>query len=292
MKLNSFILLCIVLSLCHLQHTHAQSSSPYIEIRSLIQQGEFDKAKDNIDNALKNNLGDAELYFLLGYTHLKLIDEVSVFKKRRHSNDGREALEKAIFLNPQHTKAYKELSDFYFYAPSIVGGNRDKAFQIIDQIQPFDPYHYNILKGDLYANDGKIEMALSYFQNAKEEYPDSLLPLLKVGFYLKESGKFEESISTFRHALKTDSNYYLSYYHIGAAGLEGNIQKEGSIESFHKYIAFSLQNDSLYVEHAWHRIGMLYESQGNRLEAKYSYQKSLEYNSRYSPALNALGKLK
>jgi len=291
MRFISIMILSTVLSLGNFIQGIAQKNIVYNEIRSLIQSGEYHKAKHTIETALENNRDDADLFFLLGYTNLKLVDEVSIFKKRRYAGEGRKALENAIALDPHHTKAHKELSDFYLYAPSIVGGDRGKAVQLIDQIQPFDPYHFYIIKGDFYVNDGNLKESLNYFQIVKQEYPDSLLPKLKVGFYLREMGKFEESISIFKEALKTDSTYYLSYYHIGAAGLEGGIKTEESISNFRKYIAYAVQVDSQYVEHAWYRIGQLYEVQGNSLAAKKSYQKSIKYNSEYGPALNRIEKL-
>lgn len=270
----------------------AQQKDSLREIKNYINKEEFQDAKKLLDKEVKDNPYDPELRYLYGITLIQLVDHVSVFKKLSLAKKGRKELEKAIELKPNYVQARKELSDFYLYSPGIAGGNKKKALSIIESIKAFDLYRYHLYKGDYYMEEEQYDNARNIFIEAEKIFPDSLAPIAKAGLSYRRSGLYRESAQYFQRAIEMDSTYYLGYFHVGLAGLLGEFEIDKSIKYFHIYINYAEANNKRYLDHAYYRVGMLYELKKNIPEAKRNYEKSLEINAEYRRANEALKKLK
>ncbi|MEP1307667.1 MAG: tetratricopeptide repeat protein [Balneola sp.] len=269
----------------------SQKKVLYEEVQALIDNSEFNDAKKTLEKNLKTYPDDAELHFLYGYTLIQMVGEISIFKKISYAKKGRDQYIKAIELDPKLIKAHKELSDYYLYSPGIVGGNTNKALQVIEGIKPHDPFKYLIYKGDFYSERENYEEANKIFLSAIEQYPDSLAPLAKTGLSYRRLEEYQKSADYFRKAIDMDSTYYLGYFHLGLAGLLGEFDLDKSISFFEIYIEQAVAGDQRYLDHANYRIGMIYELKNNVELAKTYYQRSLAVNPEFERAKEALEKL-
>ncbi len=283
-----FFLICVSLFTFEIQ---AQQTDRYREAQHLIDNSEFKKAKGILEKNLKIFPTDAELYYLYGYVLIQLVDEASIFKKLSYAKKGRDQYIRAIELDPKLIKAYKELSDYYLYSPSIAGGNTVKALEIIEEIKHHDIFLYHLYKGDFYMAEEDYKKANEIFMNTVNLYPDSLAPLAKTGLSFRRLEDYRMSAEYFERAIQLDSTYYLGYFHIALAGLLGEFDLDESISNFEKYIEQAGSVDQRYLDHAFYRIGMIYELKNDASTAKQYYERSLEINPDFERAKEALKKL-
>jgi tetratricopeptide (TPR) repeat protein len=271
--------------------TFSQTSDINQEIRNLIQNERYDQAKSLLETAIKKRPADADLHYLLGVANLRLLDHVSLFKKLTLAEQGSESLAEAIRLDPNHMKAYKELSEYYYFAPRIAGGNKEKSLQLIEKLKTTHAFHYFIYKGDYFVQSDNIGEALANYGQAHATYPDSLLPILKLGYYSRETKQYDTALEYYRKALEVDSTKHITYYHLGQTYLESGESVESAIYNFEKFIDHSLITDSLFVEHAYYRIGTIYELNDECNVAMQAYNRAITFNKSYAPAIKAIKNL-
>ncbi|MBO6557654.1 MAG: tetratricopeptide repeat protein [Pseudomonadales bacterium] len=91
------------------------------------QAGAFSDAADTLDTLHEAYPGDADAWYLQALVNLSLVQEVSLFKKVGMAKQTLAAFEEAVKLDPNHINARYGIFAFYANAPSIAGGDLEKA---------------------------------------------------------------------------------------------------------------------------------------------------------------------
>jgi len=136
--LSSIFSLCLLAAVTKV----AAGQSDPDQIRQLVDGQRYAEAEQRLESALETNPDDPQLLLLQGITLLQRTGEVSLLKKMGYSRRGRQALERAVALDPALIEAWKELSDFYYYAPAIAGGSRSKSLEMLETVRALDEAYY------------------------------------------------------------------------------------------------------------------------------------------------------
>jgi tetratricopeptide (TPR) repeat protein len=149
----------------------AAASDP--ALRALIDAGHWKRARAALEPRVKANPSDAEAVALLSrvrhaYGDLdgalplaeaavrldpKVADyhwalaqvlgdqaqHASIFRQLGLAKRFRQEAEQAIALDPKHVEARTAMISYYIQAPGIVGGDKDKAAKMVDEIAGIDP---------------------------------------------------------------------------------------------------------------------------------------------------------
>ena len=230
--------------------------------------------------------------------------------------NSRDALIKAIGINPQEKEALLKLAKLYLIVKDykncyvtvkqlldIDNGNSGAYYtravglleqgdtihavadlmQAVDKNQEFfDAY---IQLGELYSIR-KDPMAAQYLQNALNIRPKSKEALYLLGLFYQENGQYDKAISTYRNLAKVDSAFREAPYNIGYTNLV-------YLKDFPKAIAGfteSIRKDPGYYQ-AYFNRGYAYELSGDYKNAYDDYQKSLKIKVNYDKAIDGLNRL-
>lgn len=221
-----------------------------------------------------------------------------------------------IKKEPKNTKALVSLATTYAQQ-----GDYDKAFQYTNEALRVDKHYRDAytLKGTIYLNMDKRDLAKSSYQTAIEQDPEFFEAYLRLGviyqqeknplciqyyttatqirpnsmdaFYslayaYQELDQIKEAQEVYRSMLKKDPEFATSVFQLGWI----KQFKENDIDSAMYFYNETLQKEPRFVE-AWHNLGICYEKKGDKYEAIKYYRKALDYNADFEISKEAITRL-
>ncbi|RTE86536.1 MULTISPECIES: lipopolysaccharide assembly protein LapB [Gammaproteobacteria] len=140
--------LCLTLSLAiavWAAPSHAQSismdfdtSETYESVLTAATNGDIDEAETLMERLEREHEGTAEYHFVLGQIDMFKINEASAFRAPFIARSMRKNWEQALEIDPNFEPAAFSLGMFYAAAPGIVGGDKDKARELLARLEEMD----------------------------------------------------------------------------------------------------------------------------------------------------------
>lgn len=249
--------------------------------------------------------GDANTFFNLGKTHLKL----SLY------DEAIKAFNQAIQIKADFTEAYNGLGDAYLYS-----GRPQEAISAYTQAIKLNPNYaeaYNGL-GVAYADTYRPEESIKALKQAIRLRPDSPANFYFAGLTYKKLGKRKEAIEALREAIRLHSKFENAYSALGSIYFDAK-EYDAAIEVYsslaqlkpdsveaHSRLANSLfylgKNQDAIREYeliiklspndpsSYHNIGNTYANMGRFDEAISNYKKAIAIKSDYVPSHYMLGR--
>ena len=125
-------------------------------------EGDIEAAFDWFEKAVKADPETADYQYWLGMAYGAKAIRANVFRKPFHARRSRKAFEEAVLLDPDHLEARTKLLEFHLYAPGIMGGRKENAFQQAREIESRNPMEGYLAWGLIHAKEeaqDKREMA-------------------------------------------------------------------------------------------------------------------------------------
>ena len=174
-------LILLPVLLCFAAQAHSQTGS-LAQINTLIEQGWCEQANQELDRHLAGKNPDHQALFLKAKANLYLgqleeaqewgekavdaapdsaeywaqLGTIKAFRVRRSPMKGitlgrssRKNYEKALELDPRNLNALQSLMMFRLYAPGIVGGDKDKAREMAEQIMAVNPAQGHVARAQI-----------------------------------------------------------------------------------------------------------------------------------------------
>ena len=262
-----------------------------LQLKELMDDGQYELAQELAERLLGDSPNSPELNTLYGMVLLQRVDDVSMFRKLGMARRGREALERAIEIDPTFTLAYKELSDYYYYAPAIAGGDKEEAARLLESIREFDPSYYYLYAAGRAMDEGGNMRAAELFESALRERPNWSEAFLQLGIAQRRLQNYEEAKGSLEQAYSLDPSQLMAYFHIGLIGLSSANHIAESIDAFKTYIRLGESDNARFIDQAYWRLGMLHELSNDLESARASYAASISLNPDLEEARSALEQL-
>ena len=232
------------------------SSQNITQAQHLISQGLFDKARTILKSISKNNMHDANYWFLLGICNANL--------KKFH--EAEKNFNKTVKLSPQAPQAWSNLGLSYLHQEKYSEAIRafKKALTIDNN---FHDAIYNLSVA--YHKINKIDKAIKYAERAILINKNHFQSHNILGLCRQESDNVK-SISSFRTAIKLNNHYYDAWHNLIDTYLlhKKNTEAEQTIKTA---IRLFPRDVSLYES-----LGKLYESQNKHDKVISTYNEALE----------------
>ncbi len=233
-----------------------------------------------------------------------------------NANKCKEALDKALALEPGNREALQKLAELY-----LIIRDYDETYRTVDRALKADPVNpeiylikgmalleqsdtaaaINALKKAVYQNPDFYEaniqlgiiygakhdpLAVEYFNTAINIYPENSDAYYNLGMYYQENGEIQKAVSTYRTILEMDPGNVYATYNLGYVNLVYLKDFNRAIEFFTKVV----QTDPSYAE-AYYNRGYAYELLGRYDSARSDYRKTLEVKTNYPKAIDGLNRL-
>lgn len=162
--------------------------------------GEFKKASEAFEAALKQKPNDSALHHWLGKAYGRRAETSSFLTAPGYATRARREFEKAVELDPKNVEALTDLFEYYRQAPGFLGGGKDKAERIALRIAAVDPAQGHYTRALLAEQRGDFAAAEDHLRKAAEAAPDQIGRLLDLAQFLCRRGRLRECDAVFAQA--------------------------------------------------------------------------------------------
>ncbi len=215
--------------------------------RSQLQLNKVDEALESIETAIELNSNAAEYHFRHAQVLGAQIAAASVFRQPFIAGDMLEAYERTVELDPRHIGGHVGLANFYLRAPSIMGGDTEKAKEeiaILNKLgskqgqliwigilveeekfkqaeEAYDDYHKNFDDskdnpafyngyGYFLLQQNKPEKAIEMFKRQALLLPEEANPYDSLGDGYRAAGKLQEALVSYKKAVEINPGFEAS----------------------------------------------------------------------------------
>lgn len=283
----------------HFQAIEAQdpdygAAQQYLGRLSMRAQA-WKEAVKHMERAVDAQPQDADYHYWLGRAYIEQVQRASMLRRMGIAKKLRKSLERAVELDPDHLAARDALANFFFNAPGIVGGGKDKAYAQVDEIAARDAREGLLLRARFLGEEKKAGEAITALEAYLAEHPGDPRIYYELGLIYQQEERYEQALTTFQRSDMEDDSRYgrFNLYQIGRTYVFSGSDPAAGIAAFEAYIErYAGDEGDGLVESAYWRKGMLHEQQNDREAARAAYEQALARNPEHEQAREALEKLK
>jgi tetratricopeptide (TPR) repeat protein len=235
----------------------------------LEKQGKTDEAIQHYRKALQIKPDFVKAHNNLG---IALTEQGKTDEAIAHYN-------KALELKPENIEALFNMGDAL-----VKQGKTEQAINYLNKALQIDPdyakAHSNI--GSIYTKQKNFEKAIYHNNEALRLNPQLAEPHNNLGIALMHEGKIDAAISEFKKALQLKPDFSMAENNLNRAlAIQKEIETE--ISRFEELLKDNPENVELHFQ-----LGNLYFSIGDQRQAEQQYNKALQLNPKFVPAINNL----
>ena len=202
--------------------------------------------------------------------------------------------EAAVRLDPKDIDAREAIIEFYLQAPGFMGGSTEKAENEAREIIKLDRLRGHYEMSNVLHRQKKFDAAMNQLKIAEREFPDSIMPALRVGYYSIQLQKYDDGFAQFDKVLKKWPDSRMATFQIGRTAALSGQQLERGEQALRSYLAGPTpeptKGEPAFAS-AHYRLGMILEKKGSIPAARAEYQEALRLNPQLKDAKTALDKL-
>ncbi len=277
--------------------------SAYLLARVKDGFGDVEGALPLAEKAVKLDPNNSAFHFLLAQVCGETAEKASFFSKASWAHRFKEEADKAAALDPRNFGARFALVEYYLEAPRLMGGGKEKARAMADEIAKIDtaegylaqarlaqeekdsakeeaaylkavetaPRNLEVLVSlaNFYAAPArkKLAPAEKYARSAVEVDPSRIDGYRELAAVLAFESKWSELDALLAQAEKTVSDDLNPYYRAGLALLLDNRELARAERYFRKYLTQEPEANTPRLSQAHWRLGEVLEKQGRKPEA-------------------------
>ena len=235
------------------------ADAQYFLAQLALRRNDPDKAIAYAEKAVALAPDNAEYQHNLGDAAGSAAQKASIFRQPGLAKKCLAAYERAVALKPDNVDYHQSAFEFYRQAPGIMGGGMDKATATAAKIKQLDPMRGRLVFASLYSADKKYAQALAEFDEVLKTAPDDYNCLYQVGKLAATTGQFLDR---------------------GATSLRRCLELPRPNE-----------NSPGHAAAHW-RLGLILEQKKDPAAARAAYQAAVKLDPNFTPAADALKKLK
>jgi len=270
------------------------ADSAYALASAAYEKEDFDRAKDLIEQALKQRPDNCEYHHLLGGIQGARAARASIFSKFGTAKSCKQHLERAVELCPDSVGYLRSLLEYHRQAPGIAGGDKKEAARLLERIFVLDSSAGFWTKASIAAEDKDYGLAEGIYQEMLRTGRDTVTVLSALGGLIASQSKdYTRARAFYLRALAADPGNQSVNYQVARLAVLSKQDPREAITRLHDYLSHPEQPNQPDHAAAYWRMGMAYELIGNPDSARLCYQSSLQRRPGYEDAkklLEALGK--
>lgn len=165
--------------------------------------GDLESAYTLITKAAKARPEDAAIQAQLAACAGQKAQAASTFSQMSLAREMKKAGEKALALNPKDAETANMMMQFYWMAPGLVGGDKDKAKALAASVSAFDPVRGLLMQADLALKEKDRGKAEGFMKQAATRPNATAIAVLSYASYLAngEPKRVEEALVQARRAV-------------------------------------------------------------------------------------------
>ena len=252
---------------------------------------DYDNAIRNGERAVQLNPNDSYYQLWLGRAYGEKASRSGALTAFSLARKTVAAFEKSLQLDPSNWRARRDLAEYYVEAPGIVGGGKDKARRIADQVAGSDPQTADWIRAIIAMDDKNYGEAERQFRAAISASGNQGTMWLELARLYKNQQRWSDFDVAIKQALDTPKKGSTDLFDAGKMLISVNRDLPLAVQSLRSYLDSGHTDEYGPAFAAHFLIGQGLEKQGKSHEAQASYREALSLASSFRPAQDALHKL-
>ncbi|MDO6445184.1 tetratricopeptide repeat protein [Colwellia sp. 1_MG-2023] len=236
--------------------------------RIMLDNGESEEAFEHFEALRDDHRENVEVNYYLGLSAVIMAQKASIFSKLGYAEVFLEAMEKTIALQPDHIDALNTLIGFHLAAPSIAGGDTEKALTYANQLKKVDAEQGIEQLANVYWQTEKAALAEQTLQKGLEKFPESAsLYFTRATSYMKNKawGKARDDLNLAIKYASNDKDKSRALYQQGKTSAESGEEIELGIRALSQALPLAEKAYKPWIEY---RLTQLYIQNKNFTKAK------------------------
>jgi len=293
-RLNIVIYLFVLSVLISNTTLNAQpiSIDDYIEkCKTSLENNEPILAIEFGEKAIALDESNPEVHYLLGEAYISSLQQISKLKMISQVKKAKKEWERAAELDKNQIGARESLINFHLYAPGLMGGDKDEAKILAEEI-----FNSDSLKGRL--SFGLIHSRNEEYAKAENEYKKVIAADSEMWegysylgdlYFMKKD--FNDSHKMYLKVLDIKPDNSDTYYNLGNCVLKSGQNLESGITYFETFLVNSANTFDGLRAHVHCQIAEIYKKMSDAENAKKEYKKALEIDPSNKVAKKAIKQL-
>ena len=259
--------------------------------RAYFNLEDYDAAIKNGEKAVELKPNDATYRLWLGKSYGEKADKVGPFNAMGLAKKAAAEFEKVVQLDPKDRRGWMALAEFYIEAPGIMGGGKDKARRLAQQVEATDPAVAAWIRGLTANKEKNWTEAEAQFKEAVKASGGAAWAYLELAHYYGWGKRWSDFESAVNSALNSPKKSPADVYNAADLLIGRGRNFAGAAQILKNYIASGKKDEDGPTFRAHFLLGQLYEKQGNKPGAIEEYRASLSQAQNFRPAQEALKRL-
>jgi tetratricopeptide (TPR) repeat protein len=310
------------------QANPGDARSAYLLSQVKAAFADLDAALPLAEKAVALDSNNADYHLQLGIVSGETAERASLFAKAGWAHRFKEETDRAATLDPKNLDARFALMEYYLQAPRLMGGSRQKAADMAEEIGRINPARGYLAQARLAQEDKDAAREEAAFLKALAAAPEDYEILVSTaGFYNRETQrKYDQAEKQSRQAVKINPGQVSAYSALafalaaaerwpeldaGLAEAEKNVPDDLSPyyqagrallytgkdlpraeRYFRRYLRQEPEGEAPTLAHAHWRLGLVLEKEGRKPEAVSEIEIALRLRPDFGEAKKDLKRLK
>ena len=249
--------------------------------------GDFDKAADLFERAIKTRADRSE-YFLWWGRALGRKAERAVFLKAPFlARKTRDAFQRAVELDSNNLDARDDLLSFYLEAPGFLGGGKDKALALVEQIKSSHPCEFHIQLATIYQKEKSFDRAEEELQKTIAAQPTCLGSYRALAELFESRTRMSAARETLEKAVRLFPQSPVAHFALGRFEIEAGGNLGMGRQELELFLTSYVSGEPYPFEaHYW--LGEMFLKLNQPRKAQEEFQRALTALPIHGPSLKGM----
>lgn len=255
--------------------------------RAYLMMEEWDRGITNCERARNLDPQNSFYYVWLGRIYGEKADRAGFLSAAGLGKKSRAAFERAVELEPRNWEARKDLAEFYFSAPGIVGGGKDKAQQQAEAIRALNPAAADWVDGQIAEKNKDYSAAERHYRAAIAASHSGVWAWTELAIFFRHINRLDDMEKALREVETAPVDHHEALMDAASLPMRTGRDPALGIRLLRRYFSVGpVEDGPAFKAHEY--WGQLLERQGDHRGAAQEYHAALALFHNYHRAQEGL----
>ena len=258
-----------------IQAAPQDAEAPNLLSRAYLLIEKWDRAVEAAERAVALQPKSSDYHLWLGRAYGNKAEHCNPFCAAGLAGKVRSEFERAVELDPANLQARSDLAEYYMEAPGIMGGSKEKARALAEQIQQSDPAPAHWLRARLAEKEKQYDLAEKEFRAAIDASSNPSSAWLDLAGFYRRRGRPADLEAAVNRAVGLPKRSGETLFEAASLLFQAGRNFPGAVAMLRQYLNDEKMVCGAPAFRAHYLLGSILEKQGDKQAAASAFQASL-----------------